>query len=70
MRYMCMTVNSSIKIHIFTVNGVSTYVVEPDGRNHGGKCGGWYDTFPSKRFDSLEEAMREVVELNQQPAFL
>lgn len=70
MRYMCMTVNSSIKIHIFAVNDISAYVVEPVGRNYGGKCGGWYDIFPSKRFDSLEEAMREVVELNQQPAFL
>ncbi len=63
---MCMTVNRTIKIHVFTVNGISTYVVEQIGRSYGD----WYDIFPSKRFDSLEEAMREVVELNQQPAFL
>lgn len=67
-----MTVKGSknVKIHVFTVNGISTYVVEPIG----GKCGDWYELFPSKRFDSLEEAMREVVELQHrhrsQPTFL
>jgi hypothetical protein len=56
-----------IKIHIFMVDGIGTYVVEPIGGNYGG----WYDIFSSKRFDSLEEAMREVVELQQQQsAFL
>jgi hypothetical protein len=66
--YMCMTIDGSkpIKIHVFTVDGISTYVIEPIGGNYEG----WYDLFPSKRFDSLEEAMREVVELQQQPAFL
>lgn len=65
---MCMTVDGSkpIKIHVFTVDGISTYVIEPIGGNYGE----WYDTFSSKRFDSLEEAMREVVELQQQSAFL
>ena len=71
--YTCMTIKgpttnyeSYVKIHIFTVNSISTYVVEPIGDNYGG----WYDVFPSKRFDSLEEATMEVVTLNQQPAFL
>jgi hypothetical protein len=54
----------------FTINGHRTYVVEPIG----GGYGDWYELFPSKRFDSLEEAMREVVELQHQhqprPAFL
>lgn len=66
--YMCITIDDSkpIKIHVFTVDGISTYVVEPIGGNYRG----WYDLFPSKRFDSLEEAMKEVVELQQQPVFL
>lgn len=59
--YMCMTIDGSkpIKIHVFTIDDISTYVVEPIGGNYGE----WYDMFSSKRFDSLEEAMREVVEL-------
>jgi hypothetical protein len=69
--YTCITVNgalsSPIKVHMFTFDGIDTYVVEPIGGGYGGKCGGWYDLFPSKRFDSLEEAMREVVELQHQP---
>jgi hypothetical protein len=66
--YICMTVNGSknVKIHMFTVNDISTYVVEPIG----GGYGDWYELFPSKRFDSLEEAMREVVTLNHQSTFL
>ena len=59
-----------VKVHSFTVNGISTHVVEPIGRVYEGKCGGWYDLFPSRRFDSLEEAMREVVELQHQPPHL
>jgi hypothetical protein len=55
-----------IKIHIFIVDGIGTYVVEPIGGNYGE----WYNIFRSKCFDSLEEAMREVVELNHQPTFL
>lgn len=69
--YTCMIVNgtqsSQIKVHVFTVDGNSTYVVEPIGGAYGSKCGDWYELFPSKRFDSLEEAMREVVELQHQP---
>lgn len=59
--------SSQIKVHVFTVDGNSTYVVEPIGGAYGGKCGDWYELFPSKRFDSLEEAMREVVELQHRP---
>ena len=58
--------SSQIKVHVITVDGNSTYVVEPIGGAYGGKCGDWYELFPSKRFDSLEEAMREVVELQHQ----
>jgi hypothetical protein len=69
-KYMCMTYNKNstlpIKIHIFIVDGIGTYVVEPIGGNYGE----WYNIFRSKCFDSLEEAMREVVELNHQPTFL
>ena len=63
--YTCMTVHDliDVKVHSFTVNGICTYVVEPIGGVYEGKCGGWYELFPSRRFDSLEEAMREVVEL-------
>ncbi len=47
---------------MFTVDGNSIYVVEPIGEVYGG----WYELFSSKRFESLEEAMREVVELQHQ----
>lgn len=66
-KYTCITINnattrydSHVKIHVFTIRGISTYVVEPIGDNYGG----WYEIFPSRRFDSLEEAMMEVVTLN------
>jgi hypothetical protein len=53
---------SQIKVHVFTVDGHRTYVVEPIGEGYGD----WYELFSSKRFDLLEEAMREVVELQHQ----
>lgn len=51
-----------ISIHCFDINGVKTFMVEPCEP----VCDDWYQLFGSKRFDTLEETMREVVALQCQ----
>lgn len=52
----------AISIHCFNVNGVETFMVQPCAP----VCDDWYQLFGSKRFDTLEEAMREVLALQYQ----